>query len=177
MAEDEKSRFQFEHVNIETQSLSPDKKYDYILCREVLEHVKDYKTVIKKFSDLLNPGGVLVLSIPTSFTEKYFHFWDKQWFKKCGHVNVFKKRKIINLFNTQNFSVLKIGKHSFRRTIFWSIVTPFKVNHDMGKIVSHKKISKMARFISDVVCYFSFVEKIGNYVLPKSNVFYFQKRD
>ena len=38
------------------------KKFDLILCLEVLEHVDNVEETLKKISKLMNPGGTLVLS-------------------------------------------------------------------------------------------------------------------
>ncbi len=144
----EKERFNFYCFNAEEDSLKNyNLKFDYIICREVLEHIKNYKKTIEEFETLLNPGGILVISVPTSFTEKYFHFWDPRWLCKCGHLNIFKKKEILSLAKKNKFTLLKLGKHSFRRTIFWSIVTPFRINHDMGKILNHYKLARVASFV------------------------------
>jgi 2-polyprenyl-3-methyl-5-hydroxy-6-metoxy-1,4-benzoquinol methylase len=176
LRDDEKKKITFFRLDAEKDGLQFDRQFDYIICREVLEHIKNYEKVLQDFYRLLKPGGMLILSVPTSFTERYFYFWDKKWLKKCGHVNIFKRKEIIEMCKKYNLDFIKLGKHSFRRTIFWSLVTPFKINHDMGKISSHYKLAKCARFVSDCICYFRYFEKIGNYLLPKSNVFYFKKR-
>lgn len=175
LSQEEKNSFNFFCLNADSDFLNIQQKFDYIICREVLEHIKNYEKVIKEFKELLNPDGVLVLSVPTSFTEKYFYFWDSGWLKKCGHINIFRKKDILALAKNNQFELVKVGKHSFRRTIFWSLVVPFKIKHDMGKVLSHHKLARVASFISDVICYFKFVENLGDKILPKSNVFYFKK--
>jgi 2-polyprenyl-3-methyl-5-hydroxy-6-metoxy-1,4-benzoquinol methylase len=39
---------------------------DVILCLDVLEHIKDPWSVIERCNDILNPGGVIVASIPNA---------------------------------------------------------------------------------------------------------------
>ncbi|MFC1894508.1 class I SAM-dependent methyltransferase [Candidatus Dependentiae bacterium] len=172
----ENKRFSFYCLNAEKDVLSLGEKFDCVLCRETLEHVKNYEKLIREFYFMLKIDGYLLISVPTFFTEKYFRFWDSLWLKKCGHVNVFKKNQLLKLARKYRFYPAKIDKHSFRRTLFWSMVTPFKIDHDMGKILNYKKLAKIALFISDCFCYFRFVEKIGNKVLPKSYVFYLKKK-
>ena len=173
---EEQKRFNFYCLNAEKDSLTKNlSNFDFILCREVLEHIANYEKVFKEFSMILNPGGVFILSIPTYLTEKYFYFWDKDWLNKCKHVNVFRKKEIYSLSKKFDLDLLKVGKHSFRRTVFWSMMTPFKVNHDMGKLLSHHKKARFASFLSDCVCYFKWVEKLGDFTLPKSRVFYLRK--
>ena len=54
-------------INYKNQSLDPfykknKKKYDLILCLEVLEHVNDVKKTLDKISELMKPGATLILS-------------------------------------------------------------------------------------------------------------------
>jgi SAM-dependent methyltransferase len=53
-------------------------KFDLITCNDVIEHVKNPETTLRKLANLLNPGGVLFLEIPNrhciKFVEKDGHF-------------------------------------------------------------------------------------------------------
>ena len=54
-------------INYKNQSLDTfykknKKKYDLILCLEVLEHVDDVKKTLDKISELMKPGATLILS-------------------------------------------------------------------------------------------------------------------
>ena len=54
-------------INYKNQSLDTfykknKKKYDLILCLEVLEHVNDVKKTLDKISELMKPGATLILS-------------------------------------------------------------------------------------------------------------------
>ena len=46
------------------------KKYDFITCISVLEHIPVHKEAMKGMFDLLNPGGHLLLTVPFN-EEKY----------------------------------------------------------------------------------------------------------
>lgn len=49
--------------------------YDFLVCSEVLEHIdRPVDPVFKNLYSLLNPGGVLVLSIPTREGQTIEHF-------------------------------------------------------------------------------------------------------
>lgn len=41
-----------------------EKKFDVLLCAEVLEHVPDPKRVFQKLFDLASPGGIVVVTVP-----------------------------------------------------------------------------------------------------------------
>ena len=55
----------FENVNL--YSLSPQvSRFDAIICTEVLEHIRDDRSVCQKFFELLKPGGCLHVTSPNA---------------------------------------------------------------------------------------------------------------
>lgn len=48
--------------------LPTDKKYDLILCTEVIEHTADPEGVVRRIISMLAPGGVAVISLPNSLS-------------------------------------------------------------------------------------------------------------
>lgn len=172
----EKSKFNFIHLKEPDSLLNYENKFDCIVCREVLEHIKNYSAIVNIFKNILNPNGMCVISVPTYFSEKIFSFFDSNWLKKCEHVNVFKKKDIINLAYSNNLILDKTSKHSFNRTVFWTIVSPFKVDHNMGKIITKNKWIKFVDYFSYGICKFKFIDKVGNFIAPKSRVFYLRQK-
>jgi 2-polyprenyl-3-methyl-5-hydroxy-6-metoxy-1,4-benzoquinol methylase len=172
---EEQARFKFILLTGQDNLSNYSQKFDVIICREVLEHIKDYKNIVNIFGNILKDNGCCVISVPTYFTEKYFAFWDKAWAQKCQHVNIFNKIDILNLAKINNLKIDKITQHSFNRTIFWSLVTPFRVHHKMGKIINKNKIIKFSEYFSNIICKIKFIDKLGNIILPKSRVFYLRK--
>jgi len=175
LTQQEQLRFKFMHLVGQDSLNNYSQKFDVIICREVLEHIKDYKNIVNIFSNILNDTGYCIISVPTFFTEKYFGFCDKNWAQKCEHVNIFKKRDILNLAKLNNFEIDHISTHSFRRTIFWSLVAPFKVDHKMGKILNKNKFINFAEYFSNALCNIKFIDKLGNKILPKSSVYYLRR--
>jgi len=55
---------QFWHDNIETVKFQMNSFLDVILCVEVIEHLQNPISVIKKFASWLKDGGILVLTTP-----------------------------------------------------------------------------------------------------------------
>ncbi len=56
-------RVELRHMNIyDLRSL--DRRFDQIICSETLEHIKRDREVVEMFSDLLRPGGTLLLCCP-----------------------------------------------------------------------------------------------------------------
>lgn len=51
-------------VNDDITDTRLNKRFDFITCVSVLEHIKDHTAAIKSMFSLLNPGGHLVLTFP-----------------------------------------------------------------------------------------------------------------
>lgn len=59
--------------------------FDAILCTEVLEHVPNAVAVLKEFSRILRPGGVLIMTAPfssvTHFAPYHFSGYSRYWYE------------------------------------------------------------------------------------------------
>jgi len=69
-AKEHKLSINYLHSTIE-QHVSSDKKYDIILCLEVLEHVANPSDFIVNLSKLLAPGGILITSTINRTAKSY----------------------------------------------------------------------------------------------------------
>jgi|GEM_PF-1798579 len=53
-------------------------RFDYVLCASMLEHVKDWKTIISNMKGVLKPGGYIFIVAPShdfSYHEYPYDFW------------------------------------------------------------------------------------------------------
>ncbi|MEY4539530.1 MAG: hypothetical protein RLZZ306_1287 [Bacteroidota bacterium] len=57
-------------------------KQDVILCSSVLEYIADYEIVIEQFKIILNPNGILIVSMPNK--ESWYRKIEKYIFKLIG---------------------------------------------------------------------------------------------
>jgi len=51
-------------LNDKNLSLNTGKKYDFIICADILEHIVDPGCRLQKFSDLLKENGQILISVP-----------------------------------------------------------------------------------------------------------------
>lgn len=67
--------------------------FDSIVCTEVLEHVIDPISVLREFSRILKPNGILLLTAPQAsqvhmepyhFYGGFTHYWYRHWLPTCG---------------------------------------------------------------------------------------------
>jgi SAM-dependent methyltransferase len=110
--------------NIEETGLPyPAEYFDYILCGDVLEHLQDPWTALKKLNRYLKPDHFLIASIPNVrnwrvLRDLVLHGrWD---YVQAGildftHLRFFTKRTIIELFDSAGFNVEEMGQLQFPR--------------------------------------------------------------
>lgn len=116
------------------------KVYDLVVSIDVLEHVEDYKKVIKNFSLYLKPGGFLYLHTPQANQKRFFKrliSWEHEshvheGFTKAIIKKEFEKNglKIIEFRNTFGFfgklawelNHLLLGKNFILAGIFYPII-------------------------------------------------------
>ncbi|MBT6690049.1 class I SAM-dependent methyltransferase [archaeon] len=60
-----------------TKSINFDKKFNWALCSEVVEHIEEDGKALKNIAGAIKKGGHLVLTTPRSV--RFFEFWDPAW--------------------------------------------------------------------------------------------------
>lgn len=171
------SNLEFITIHNETEVLPKNVgQFDAIICREVLEHVSDPDAVISKFSSVLVEDGSLVLSVPTFWSERLFSTIKHNWLQDSKHRWVFSEQDILILLCSKRLFLISKEGQSFRWCLFWLMLLPFKVKHDMGNPVSHVRLVSIVYRITNIICSFPWLEKLGNRFLPKSTFYYAKKR-
>lgn len=87
-----KKRNIFPNVHFYVQdifSFSPKRPFDIIIACEVIEHVENPLRLLKKIRQLLNLGGIVIVSIPNGFT------WEERIRKFLAHNKLGRKIKKI----------------------------------------------------------------------------------
>jgi len=101
-----------ENDNIEL----PEEYFDIIICADVLEHLKDPWSVLRKIRKFLKPNGILLASIPNVREIKTlisivikgdFKYVDAGILDKT-HLRFFCKKNIIELFESTGYKIEKI---------------------------------------------------------------------
>ena len=96
------------------------KRYDLIVCLEVLEHVDNVDKTLDKISKLMNPGGILVLStinrnIKSLIFAKIFGEYVLNWIPVGTHQfeKFLKPEEIIELLKQKKIKIKKIKGMEF----------------------------------------------------------------
>lgn len=93
-----------------------DRKFDVIFFNDVLEHVPDPDWALRNCHQLLNPGGVIVASLPNMrfytvinelLFEQDFKYQDSGIMDKT-HLRFFTKKSMMRLFNENGYHIRSI---------------------------------------------------------------------
>ncbi len=123
-----------------------DKKFDTIVCLNVLEHIDKDEQALKNLYKLLKNGGNLILIIPAH--PKLYGTIDKM----IGHFRRYTKEDIKQKLTNCNFSILDLRRLNFLGAIGWFF---------SGKIFKSKTVSK------NKITLFNMISPI---VLPLENI-------
>jgi ubiquinone/menaquinone biosynthesis C-methylase UbiE len=96
-----------------------DASWRAILMTEVLEHVADPNTVLRELHRVLAPGGRLCVSVPTSFTERFYSRVHPRYTENATHVRVFTKAALFDVLERAGFRVVAVEGKNFVPAILW----------------------------------------------------------
>lgn len=82
-------------------------KYDLIIGLELIEHLKDDKTALKKINQLLIKDGLLIISVPAH--QRKWSIID-EW---AGHYRRYEKKEIIKILKEENFQIKEVYNYGF----------------------------------------------------------------
>lgn len=126
-----------------------DKKFDAIVCLNVLEHIQDDEAALKNLFNLLKKEGRLVLIVPSE------NFLYGEIDRAIGHFRRYEKTELIKKLSAAGFEVIKSKKLNFLGAIGWFIA---------GKIFREKKIKKENIKIFNLIA--PFILSLENLVEP-----------
>jgi len=153
----------------------PDATFDAVICSEVMEHVHDYKGAARELARVTKPDGRVAVTIPTATSERlYLHLGDEYFESPGGHIRIFRPRELALGLAEAGLATLGVGfAHGFH-TPYWVLRSAVHLpNADDSALVRayrHFLIRATASRAMDRL------EKLLNFVCPKSLILYAQKR-
>lgn len=87
-----------------------DKKFDLIICSEVIEHVKDDYGLLLKLSKLLKKSGYLFISTPSINAPLYKMKLLSSFDKTVGHLRRYDPNELIIKVKELNFKIIRFKK-------------------------------------------------------------------
>lgn len=85
----------------------PEKRFDYVVACEVLEHIKDDGSALKDWKEYLKDTGKMVISVPAH---------KKRWGESdiyAGHFRRYERQELISKFKRAGMQVEKIYTYDF----------------------------------------------------------------
>ena len=152
----------------------PGGSFDRVICSEVLEHVADPAAVARELARVLKPGGLLAVSVPTPFSEWAFRFASDDYFNTPGgHVRIFTPGSLLRLISRTGLRLTDLHfEHSFH-TIYWWVRGVFGLHDESHPAIRHFRRALTYTLFSRTL---RRAERWLNWIVPKSMVFYFEKR-
>ncbi|KKQ60134.1 hypothetical protein A3B42_02365 [Candidatus Daviesbacteria bacterium RIFCSPLOWO2_01_FULL_38_10] len=108
------------------------KKFDTIVCLNVLEHIKDDKRALQNMLLLLKTGGHLILLVPA------YDFLFGEIDKSIGHFRRYDKNKLKSLLKDMGFKIIKSRVINFLGGVGWflssKLFSESKINESKIKV-------------------------------------------
>ncbi|MEO8581963.1 MAG: class I SAM-dependent methyltransferase [Patescibacteria group bacterium] len=86
------------------------KKFDFVICSEVIEHVEDDVGLLKTIGNLLTDSGVLLLTTPSVNAPLYRLGFLKSFERRVGHLRRYQMKKLIELIEQAGFEIVETAK-------------------------------------------------------------------
>ena len=98
-----------------------DNTFDKIICSEVLEHIPDYRSVLKEIERVLKPGGLFCASVPRAWPERICWALSEAYHKvEGGHVRIFNAGKLRGQIQALGFQFYhRHWAHALHAPFWW----------------------------------------------------------
>ncbi len=149
------------------------------ILTEVLEHVEDPATALRELNRVHAPGGVLCLSVPTSFTERLFSRLHPRYLSNATHLRIFEREQLVELIRRSGFEVIAIQGRNFAPSVSWIFHALLRSESDhAGVIKQHLWVDRVLGLVWGVLGRVRLLDPVlraGNRVFPKSWYVYCRK--
>ena len=132
--------------NLENLNLLGNTKFDFIIMNNVLEHLRDPISIIKKVKLFLKKNGVLFIEVPNDFNlfqlsgkfvNKIKNDW---WVNPPAHLNYFSHDTLEFFLKKLGFKILKKDS-SFPFEIFLLFGDNYVLDKNLGKECHKKRVN------------------------------------
>lgn len=89
---------------------SPKQKFGLVICSEVLEHIREDKRALKKIYRLLNPDGLLIISVPSENAPLYKIGIAKKFDARVGHLRRYNANQLVGFCKEMGFNILNVER-------------------------------------------------------------------
>jgi ubiquinone/menaquinone biosynthesis C-methylase UbiE len=152
-----------------------DAVFDRVMATEVFEHVPDEHMMMRELARVLRPGGTIAVSVPDMRSEVIVWGIALSHRQRPGeHVRIFRHQQMVDLLQENGLKVYTRRYRQSMESLFWILALTSKKG-----TIRRKTAVALRRFLDRHTNANSRrlnqVENIGNYIIPKSAVFYARK--
>ena len=132
------------------------KKFDFIICLEVIEHLENDREALQKMFTFLKPSGKLIVSTPSKNAPLFRLGYTRNFDKRVGHLRRYNLEELQKKIEDAGFKILESYKKEgiIRNFLF--------LNPVVGKFI---------RFIRGPITYFvTFIDNIAVKIFGESDL-------
>ena len=155
-----------------------DDLFDLVICTETLEHVPDDRAILRELVRVLQPGGVLVVSVPDEYSERLLWRLSSRYrTAPGGHVRIYRRREIRSLLRCCGVEPFAEDYRHSLESIRWLVHST--IDQEWGKPGT---LTRAIRWLLDKPSHrnwrtLAWSDALGNRILPKSIVIYGRKQE
>ncbi len=151
-----------------------DASFDSVICSEVMEHVHDYRSAARELARVVKPGGRVAVTIPTATSEHlYLRLGDDYFESPGGHIRIFRPRDLARGLADAGLATTGVGFAHALHTPYWALRSVMGLPRaDESALVRAYRVFLLKATQSRLM---DRLEKLLNYVCPKSVVLYARK--
>ena len=166
------NKYQFIEGDVRDIDL-PSNSQDLVICSEVLEHVPNFKDVLKECYRILKPGSVMLISVPSYFPESLCWMFSKAYMQTPGgHIRIFKKRFLKECFKELNLKIFKHHREHSMHSIYWILKARNNMEENQFLKSFHALLVRQMFGQANLSLQ---IEKALNPIFGKSECFYLRK--
>jgi SAM-dependent methyltransferase len=149
--------------------------FDRVICMEMLEHVPDDGVVARELARVLRPGGTMVVSVPDHIVETvYWRVAPWRGISLSEHVRIYDRRRLDALLRGEGLVPYACRRCHSLESIYWLLrFAGGRRDSRWGAFAAYEDFIEWKTAEGSTTL--RLLEKIGDRVLPKSLVVYYQR--
>ena len=146
-----------------------------LICSEVLEHIPDYMRVIDEIHRVVEPGGVIGVSVPRHWPEKICWWLSADYHNEPGgHIRIFNQSDLIEDFRSRGFTLKHKHYAHGLHTPYWWLRCAFGVKKPLNMLTKAWHSLLVLEMMKNPL-WLRGLSKLLDKLIGKSVVLYFEK--